>query len=432
MDQDVLFFPLIFPYQYDTIDSSDQKGGIHVNQGIIAAILSILFYLTNLLSGAQGQPIHPIDPPMTQQSYVVLGQTGTVTADRVTVRHSPASDGKPLGTVTRNTTITILDQVENWYKIRPRIGIEGWIPEYAVSIERVERKEVEHTFLGFYPGGKQAYESLLENGTKLTSMAPLGWKLDSYGRLIADFDPEEMGRSLYFAGNQEMDTYAHVHVGSSPSRLLSTSYLQANSLSQLQDTLEEWGLKGVLVDIDYVPGEEQPQLFEFLGQLATRLRQKGLKTMVALPWDATIEYKAAARAVDYIVLESARASTDQQSGPLTSIAEMEAMLQEITHLVHPDKIILAVSTGGLHWSRTGIPSALSHQEVLELAAREGASVKWDTNSKAPYFQYGAGREVWFENRYSVKYKLDLIKEYNLGGLALRDLGQEDSDIWTLF
>ncbi|HBN95772.1 MAG TPA: hypothetical protein DDZ66_05690, partial [Firmicutes bacterium] len=155
-------------------------------------------------------------------------------------------------------------------------------------------------------------------------------------------------------------------------------------------------------------------------------------TMVALPWDATIEFKAAARAVDYIVLESARASTDQQSGPLTSIAEMEAMLQEITHLVHPDKIILAVSTGGLHWSRTGIPSALSHQEVLELAAREGASVKWDTNSKAPYFQYGAGREVWFENRYSVKYKLDLIKEYNLGGLALRDLGQEDSDIWTLF
>lgn len=401
-----------------------------MNQGIIAAILSILFYLTNLLSGGQGQPIHPVDPPMTQQSYAVLGQTGTITADRVTVRHSPGTEGKPLGTVTRNTTITILDQSENWYKIRPRIGTEGWIPDYAVSIANIERKEVAHEFLGFYPGGEEAYESLLENGTKLTGIAPLGWRLDSYGGLSADFDAEEMGRSLYFAGNQEMDTYANVDVGSNPSRLLNTAYLQENSINQIYDTLEEWGLKGVLVNVAYVPGEEQPQLFEFLGQLAEKLRHEGRKTIIALPWDATIDYKTAADAADYIVLASGARTANHEPGPVAPIPEMETMLQEIAQLVPTNKIILSLSTGGLHWTRAGLPSTLSHKEVLELAAREGASVKWDTNSKAPYFQDSAGREVWFENRYSMKYKIDLVEKYKLGGLALVDLGLEDSDIWT--
>ncbi|HBG01979.1 MAG TPA: glycoside hydrolase, partial [Firmicutes bacterium] len=57
-----------------------------------------------------------------------------------------------------------------------------------------------------------------------------------------------------------------------------------------------------------------------------------------------------------------------------------------------------------------------------MAAKQGASVKWDTDSKTPYFIYNGG-EVWFENRYSLKNKIDLAEDFNLGGLALQNLGQ---------
>ena len=205
-----------------------------MNQGIIAAVLSILFYLTSLLSGGQGQAIQPAEPPVTQQSYTVIGQAGTVVADRITVRHSPSADGKPLGTVSRNTSLTILDQSGSWYKIRPRLGTEGWVPDFAVAVRDVQRQETDFRILGFYPGGDEAYESLIENGAKLSGIAPLGWRLDSYGQLSADpgFAPEEVGRSLYFAGNQKMDTFAHVQVGASPSPLLSDEKLQADSIRQ--------------------------------------------------------------------------------------------------------------------------------------------------------------------------------------------------------
>ncbi len=401
-----------------------------MNQGIVAAILSILLYLSSLLSGGQSQPIRPVDPPLQQQSYIVLGQIGTVLADRVTVRHSPNPDGRPLGTVMRNTTITILDQSDTWYKIRPSIGAEGWVPDYAITIAKVQRPADKQELLAFYPGGEWAYDSLLANGTKLTGIAPLGWRLDSYGGLIANFDPEEMGRSLFFAGNQEMDTYANIDINASPSRLLSTSHLRQNSIAQLRKILEEWGLKGVLFNIAYVPADEQTELFGFMEQVASSLRQEGIKTIVALPWDSTIDYAGAAEAVDYIVLESAPVAVSKP-GPIADITRVETMLQAVTPLVPPEKIVLVVSTGGRHWSRTGLPSPLSHTDGLELAAREGASVRWDTSSKTPYFQYGGGNEVWFENRYSIKYKIDLVQEYDLGGLALRDLGQEDSAIWSI-
>lgn len=403
-----------------------------MNQGIIAALLSVLFYLTSLFTGGQAQPVKSIDPPLTQQSYIVLGQVGTISADRVTIRHSPSTDGKPLGTVTRDTKVTILDETANWYKIRPSIGTDGWVPNYAVNMDKLERSAVAQELLGIYPGGDLAYDSLLENGQKLTGIASLGWKLDSYGELAVttDFDYEEMGRSLYFAGNQEMKTYANITISASPTRLLSMPSLQEKSIQQIVGTLEEWGLKGVLIDIAYVPGEEQDQLFDFVGKLTRQLQQDGLQANLALPWNANIDYVAASRSVDHLILKYALDSDGAKPGPLEPLPQVEAMLQDITSNLSADKVILSISTGGIQWSRTGVPTPLSHREILELAARQGASVRWDTESKTPYFQYGAGEEVWFENRYSLKYKIDLVEKYNLGGLALRNLGQEDADVWT--
>lgn len=400
-----------------------------MDQGIIVAILSILFYLANLLGGGAGQPIQSLDPPAMQQSYQVLGQAGEIVVDSITVRSGPSSETEALGTVHKeNGKLILLDQTEGWYRIRPNIGPTGWVPAYAVSITPTQREEQNQMVLGVYTPGTSAYGSLIENGPNLTSVAPFGWKLDSYGGLVANFDPQEMGRSLYFAGNQELKSYGHVELSSNPSRILNNAYLQENSKEQLVNMVEEWGLKGLLIELNYVPGSEQAQLFEFIKSLATTLESKGFKTLLGLPWNEDIDYLAASKVVDYIVLRSA--TEKNAPGPLAPLPELEASLKAISKTVDPNKIILALETSGLDWSRTGTSEKLSHEEVLELAARQGANVRWDADSMSPYFQYGNGREVWFENRYSLKYKLELVPKYRLGGIALLNLGQEDPEVWA--
>lgn len=398
-----------------------------MSQGIIVAILSFVFYLTNLLGGGAGQPIQPINTPLQQQSYYVLGQSASITADRVTVRRSPSSEAEPLGTVHENMIVTILDKSENWYKIRIDLGPEGWVPDYAVAINQNQPKEQGTVILGFYDPGKLAYDSLLNHSSGLTSIAPLGWQLDSYGGIQASFKPEELGQALYFSGNQEIQTYAHLQVAANPSRLINAGYLQENTINSVLNSLNEWGLKGVLVDITYLPGEEQPELFQFLNTLASRLKQVGLKTMVSLPLDDSLDYQAASSGVDYIVLQ--HVPKGRQPGPLASLPELEAGLKKVLEQVSPTKVILALATSGQDWPKVGLPLTLSHQEVLELAANQGATIKWDAEAKSPYFKYGADREVWFENHYSLKYKLELVKKYGLGGIALRNLGHEDPNVW---
>jgi spore germination protein YaaH len=297
-----------------------------------------------------------------------------------------------------------------------------------LTITPVLPKDLDRVILGYYIPGEQAYGSMLEHSTKLTAAAPLGWTLDSYGGLSADFDPQEMGRSLYFAGNQELETFAHVQVASHPTRLLTSSYLKQNTISQLVSTVEEWGLKGILLNIAYVPGAEQPELFAFLESLSAELQAKGLRTLVGLPLSADIDYQAASGSVDYVVLYSALQKDGP--GPLAALPELESQLSAITQAIDSRKIILALSTSALDWSRTGSAQVLSHGEVLELAAQQGAKVRWDPVSMTPYFHYGNGGEVWFENRYSLKHKLELVAKYQLGGAALANLGQEDPELWN--
>ena len=149
-----------------------------------------------------------------------------------------------------------------------------------------------------------------------------------------------MGRSLYFAGNQELETFAHVQVASHPTRLLTSSYLKQNTISQLVSTVEEWGLKGILLNIAYVPGAEQPELFAFLESLSAELQAKGLRTLVGLPLSADIDYQAASGSVDYVVLYSALQKDGP--GPLAALPELESQLSAITQAIDSRKIILAL------------------------------------------------------------------------------------------
>lgn len=401
-----------------------------MGQGLIVAILSILLYLSNLLGGGTGQSLQPQDPAAEQQSYYVIGQNGTLLVD-MTIRRTPQSEGVPIGTLQKGQVVTILDKGEGWYQIRPGSGVEGWVPEYSVVIAQPIRKDTSSVILGYYPGDEFSHESLLEHGSQLTSVAPFGWQLNSYGELQANFDPERMGRSLYFAGNQELETYGQITVAANPSRLLENAYLQEQTITSIVTALDDWGLKGILLDLQYVPGSEQPELVLFLNELEVVLKERGLKMLLALPWNVDIDYASVSDSVDYLVLKDRVEKQNSEPGPLQNVAELENMLDSIVQEVAPEKIILPISTAGFDWPRTGLPTTLTHQEVLELAAAQGATIKWDAQAQAPYFQYGSGHVVWFENRYSIKYKVDLIKAQQIAGIALQNLGQEDPEIWTI-
>ena len=73
------------------------------------------------------------------------------------------------------------------------------------------------------------------------------------------------------------------------------------------------------------------------------------------------------------------------------------------------------------------------KEINDQIAAKGYSVKWSDKNQEPYYTYtaesGASREVWFENADTLKTKLDLVKKYQLAGIAIWRLGFEDQKFW---
>jgi hypothetical protein len=58
---------------------------------------------------------------------------GVITAERVNLRNAPDLSGTIITTLSKNTTVTILDQSANWYKICLADNREGWIAkDYVV------------------------------------------------------------------------------------------------------------------------------------------------------------------------------------------------------------------------------------------------------------------------------------------------------------
>ncbi len=428
-----------------------------MSQNILISVLTVIFYITSLLGGGSDSDISQKNSllpnmPSNSQTSSVAGQQGKIVGDRVTVRLGPGTEHSAVTTLTKDTAITLVSAENGWYQIRPDNGRTGWVPGYLVDIVMTTPRQASpsgKTVMGYYMLGSQSWNSLLQNSSSLTSVAPWSWGLDSYGGLTSDFDSNAFADVLQFAGNQQLDTYALIHNffnGSFDARvvsaLLNNNHAQNRAISQIHTSLKEWGMSGINLDFENVPAKDRDALTAFVAKLAETLHADGLKVTIAVPaktadnktndFSGAFDYKALGNHVDQLVIMA----YDQHwrggpPGPVASVQWIEKVVQYATSQTSANQIVLGIPNYGYNWPSSGTAKSLTYTQTMELAAKQGVSVRWHSAHKAPHFQYGNGNQVWFENRYSIKYKIDLVNKYDLGGIALWRLGQEDPGIWRV-
>ena len=65
---------------------------------------------------------------------------------------------------------------------------------------------------------------------------------------------------------------------------------------------------------------------------------------------------------------------------------------------------------------------------------EGVDKQWDDDLKQNYVEYMDGnnkKQIWIEDIASLKEKVNLINENNLGGVASWQKGMETEEVWTM-
>ena len=104
-------------------------------------------------------------------------------------------------------------------------------------------------------------------------------------------------------------------------------------------------------------------------------------------------------------------------------------------MIPGEKFQLGLGIYGYDWPETGAGRTILVHDARNLAAAKGLEIIRDPASGVSCFNYwddnGMLRQVWFEDASSVRTKLELVKKYNLAGIAIWRLGIIPQDIWEV-
>ncbi|HYH05291.1 MAG TPA: glycosyl hydrolase family 18 protein, partial [Bacillota bacterium] len=180
----------------------------------------------------------------------------------------------------------------------------------------------------------------------------------------------------------------------------------------------------------------------FFRELAATLRPRGLLVTASVPaktyddkksaHSGAYNFQAIAPYLDQVMIMAYDEHySGGPAGPVASYPWFNKVINYTLRHFPASKIVMGIAGYGYDWtSRSG--KARNSSAIQSLIDRYDVTPKWHPVYRVPHFTYkswGVRHEVWYENVHSTAAKLNLVKKYNLRGVAVWRLGYEDPAIW---
>ena len=308
-------------------------------------------------------------------------------------------------------------------------------------------------FVGFYAewwgADTSSYNSMVENTDVIRTIAPFWATMQADGTVtdrggndhvaVVKTAQQKDMTVLLLVNNAKQDNNATAPVHT----VLSNPALRTKAIDNFEAYIKKYKLDGINVDFEMVPAEDRDNLTAFMRELSVRLKPQGfVVTIDVFPKQnetndvaAAYDYAELANYADKIMIMTYdNHGMWSGPGPIADIGWVENNLKYALKFIPKNKLYLGIAAYGYDWSSQGTQS-VEYQAIMKLSERYGQGVQWDDASKSPYFSYtaadGIAHTVWFENSESLKHKLALITKYDIAGIAMWKLGEEDPGVWPI-
>ncbi len=157
-------------------------------------------------------------------------------------------------------------------------------------------------------------------------------------------------------------------------------------------------------------------------------------------WSLCYDRAAIARYADYVALMAydQNGVGSSNAGSVADMPWVEEAIKRTLKEVPAEKLILGVPFYARLWqSKNGAvikTSAIGMQTAQNAIAEAGAEIIYDSKTGQNYASWvkdGITFEIWLEDRLSIEARIELMKKYNLAGIASWSKGFETSDIWKV-
>lgn len=232
--------------------------------------------------------------------------------------------------------------------------------------------------------------------------------------------------------------------------LLTNKDVQETYIRNIMQTFREKNYYGIDIDFEYVYPNDKEAYNSFLTRMSDLLSPRKITLTTALAPKKSGEqqgllytahdYAHHGKKADHVILMTYEwGYTKGPAMAVSPVSEVKKVLEYATSVIPPQKILLGIPNYGYDWTLPFVKGSsarsISNVEALELAAREGATIQYDEESQAPFFHYrddsGNRHEVWFSDARSIRASMELVDQYNLGGVSYWTIGRPFPQNWLV-
>lgn len=375
-------------------------------------------------------------------SGILLPQTGYA----FSLTSQTASDTSSKGIFNVLASLLIGDLLTKFFHIDLNLpGITG--PPKSVP-PSVGNKEVIGFYAEWWGTDTSSYDDMVKHTDSIGTIVPFWGTLQADGS-VSNRGGDDHASVVTYANKNKISTLLMVNNAEKNSSnggihaVLADPSLRAIAIASLESYLKKYNLNGVNIDFELVPASDRDNLTAFMRELSTKLKPKGyIVSIDVFPKHneesdiaGAYDYEQLAKYADKIMLMTYDYHGGwSEPGAVADFPSVERDLKYALQFIPKTKVYLGVAGYGYDWSSKGVES-MEYGPIMNLVDRFGATVQWDEASKAPHFSYtgpdGVLHQVWYENSYSIQSKLDLVKKYDIAGIALWKLGEEDPASWKV-
>jgi len=317
---------------------------------------------------------------------------------------------------------------------------------------------------------------------ELTHLGYFGLPIDKNGNFIDSSDDGAMGWRTYHAtsienvrqqtqhSNQKFEVLITMMDADDITSFLLNNAAQETFIKNMKQFLKSQPVDGMNIDIEYA-GTYDSSLRDayttLIKNLSTQLKRfdPSLHISIDVFADSALKQRiwdipALAPHVDHIVIMTYDffRSSSPQSGPVAPIfgseknrwdVDIVKTLKPFFDQVPSEKLVLGIPFYGYEWQTIsdkpgantypktgGLATYTRVQKLLQEKKAKNLTERWDQDALSPYITYeedGKIQTIYYENSRSLSYKLDLVNETNMGGIAIWALGYEGQsrELWDI-
>lgn len=383
------------------------------------------------------------------------------------VRYQGGIKSNILEEVYPEDTVVVLEQLENWSKVKTNHAVIGYIenkylsdiyPEKSEEVNDVQEVVInsisrDHKInLGFHQvfnEGAGDLEELAKRSSTLNVVAPTWFRLNSNEggfHSIANAEYVNKAHSLgleVWAVLTDVDSQEMFGLDVDFYTMFVSSENRQRLINALVEQALTYGIDGINIDLEGIKKDAGPHFVQFLRELSIQTRANNIVLSVDnfVPTEYTAHYNRAEQGLvaDYIIIMGydEHYAGGGEAGSVASIGFVESGITGTKEVVPKEKIINAIPFYTRVWEVNGgtvSGSTLTMRMQQDWVSKTGSEPVWNDETCQNYVECemnGTTYQCWLEDVESIQIKLNVMQAQEIAGVASWKLGIEDKAVWEV-